>query len=120
MKDSKGEDIPLTPPMLAIAAAGNDAADEENVAAHAVAGSPAETEWVVPIPVSPITDWRPWPSVPAPSPIRDPTPSPISDMQQLQSISNKSHSRNMLIGSLMLLSFVASDTVVFIGEHLER
>ncbi|GKB10066.1 hypothetical protein Tco_0843989, partial [Tanacetum coccineum] len=68
---------------LAIAAAGNDAADEENVPAHAVAGSPAEahpvphpppfspvreptperlpeTEWVVPIPVSPITDWRPW------------------------------------------------------------
>ncbi|GKG51786.1 hypothetical protein Tco_0544424, partial [Tanacetum coccineum] len=79
---------------LAIAAAGNDAADEEIVPAHAVAGSPAvahpvphpppfspvpvspETEWVVPIPVSPITDWRPWPSVPAPSPIRDPTPSP--------------------------------------------
>ncbi|GJW48390.1 hypothetical protein Tco_0080036 [Tanacetum coccineum] len=37
-----------------------------------------ETEWVVPIPVSPITDWRPWPSVPAPSPIRDPTPEPAS------------------------------------------
>ncbi|GJW98591.1 hypothetical protein Tco_0180399, partial [Tanacetum coccineum] len=97
----EGEAIPLTPPMLAIAAAGNDAADEENVAAHAVAGSPAEahpvphpppfspvreptperqpeTEWVVPIPVSPITDWRPWPSVPAHSPIRDPTPEPAS------------------------------------------
>ncbi|GJX32226.1 hypothetical protein Tco_0242081, partial [Tanacetum coccineum] len=66
-----------------------DVADEETVPAHAVAGSPAEahpvphpppfspvreptperlpeTEWVVPIPVSPITDWRPWPSVPAP------------------------------------------------------
>ncbi|GKG60037.1 hypothetical protein Tco_0609701, partial [Tanacetum coccineum] len=60
------------PPMLAIAAAGNDAADEETVPAHAVAGSPArdttperqpETEWVVPNPVSPGTDWRPWPSV---------------------------------------------------------
>ncbi|GJW59944.1 hypothetical protein Tco_0109279 [Tanacetum coccineum] len=97
----EGEAIPLTPPMLAIAAAGNDAADEENVAAHAVAGSPAEahpvpypppfspvreptperqpeTEWVVPIPVSPITDWRPWPSVPAHSPIRDPTYEPAS------------------------------------------
>ncbi|GJY93379.1 hypothetical protein Tco_0509161 [Tanacetum coccineum] len=93
----EGEAIPLTPPMLAIAAAGNDAADEENVLAHAVAGSPAEahpppfspvreptperlpeTEWVVPIPVSPITDWRPWPSVPAPSPIRNPTPEPAS------------------------------------------
>ncbi|GJT38002.1 hypothetical protein Tco_1417950 [Tanacetum coccineum] len=79
---------------LAIAAAGNDAADEETVPAHAVAGSPAvahpvphpppfspvrettperqpETEWVVPNPVSPGTDWRPWPSVLAPRP---PTP----------------------------------------------
>ncbi|GJS80381.1 hypothetical protein Tco_0730262 [Tanacetum coccineum] len=90
----EGEAISLTPPMLAIAAAGNDAADEENVPAHAVAGSPAvahpvphpppfspvrettperqpETEWVVPNPVSPGTDWRPWPSVLAPRP---PTP----------------------------------------------
>ncbi|GJW94718.1 hypothetical protein Tco_0174390 [Tanacetum coccineum] len=30
-----------------------------------------ETEWVVPNPVSPGTDWRPWPSVPPP---RTPTP----------------------------------------------
>ncbi|GJU33834.1 hypothetical protein Tco_1182188 [Tanacetum coccineum] len=90
----EGEAISLTPPMLAIAAAGNDAADEETVPAHAVAGSPAEahpvphpppfspvrettperqpeTEWVVPNPVSPGTDWRPWPSVLAPRP---PTP----------------------------------------------
>ncbi|GKA34803.1 hypothetical protein Tco_0721232, partial [Tanacetum coccineum] len=37
----EGEAISLTPPMLAIAAAGNDAADEETVPAHAVAGSPA-------------------------------------------------------------------------------
>ncbi|GKC41761.1 hypothetical protein Tco_1059483 [Tanacetum coccineum] len=88
-----GEEIPLTPPMLAIAAAG-DAADEDNAAAHEAAGSTAEahpaphsppfspvressperqpeTEWVVPNPVSPDTDWRPWPSVPAPRP---PTP----------------------------------------------
>ncbi|GJX13828.1 putative ribonuclease H-like domain-containing protein [Tanacetum coccineum] len=88
------EAISLTPPMLAIAAAGNDACNEETVPAHAVAGSPAvahpvphpppfspvrestperqpETEWVVPNPVSPGTDWRPWPSVPAPRP---PTP----------------------------------------------
>ncbi|GKC72897.1 hypothetical protein Tco_1118780 [Tanacetum coccineum] len=93
----EGQPIPLTPPMLAIAAAGDDAADEENAAAHAAAGSPAEshpephsppvspvreptlkrqpeTEWVVPIPVSPVTDWQPWSSVPAHSPIRDPTP----------------------------------------------
>ncbi|GKG57883.1 hypothetical protein Tco_0589494, partial [Tanacetum coccineum] len=65
-----GEEIPLTPPMLAIAAAG-DAADEQNAAANEAAGHTAETEWVVPIPVSPGTDWRPWPSVPAPRP---PTP----------------------------------------------
>ncbi|GKA09026.1 hypothetical protein Tco_0688357 [Tanacetum coccineum] len=37
-----------------------------------------ETEWVVPNPVSPLTDWRPWPSVPAHSPIRGPTPEPAS------------------------------------------
>ncbi|GJV72068.1 hypothetical protein Tco_1492063 [Tanacetum coccineum] len=97
----EGQPIPLTPPMLAIAAAGDDAADEENAAAHEAAGSTAEahpephsplvspvreptperqpeTEWVVPIPVSPVTDWRPWPSVPAHSPIRDPTPEPAS------------------------------------------
>ncbi|GKA83626.1 hypothetical protein Tco_0805221, partial [Tanacetum coccineum] len=45
-----GEDIPLTPPMLAIAAAGNDAADEENAAAHEAAGSTAEAH---PAPHSP-------------------------------------------------------------------
>ncbi|GKA12971.1 hypothetical protein Tco_0692517 [Tanacetum coccineum] len=96
----EGQPMPLTPPMLAIAAAG-DAADEENAAAHEAAGSTAEahpephsppvspvreptperqpeTEWVVPNPVSPVTDWRPWPSVPAHSPIRDPTPEPAS------------------------------------------
>ncbi|GJX17044.1 hypothetical protein Tco_0217876 [Tanacetum coccineum] len=95
-----GQPIPLTPPMLAIAAAG-DAADEENAAAHEAAGSTAEahpaphsppfspvrestperqpeTEWVVPNPVSPGTDWRPWPSVPAHSPIRDHTNEPAS------------------------------------------
>ncbi|GJZ15485.1 hypothetical protein Tco_0551162 [Tanacetum coccineum] len=96
----KGEEIPLTPPMLAIAAAG-DAADEDNAAAHEAAGSSAEahpgphsppvspvreltperqpeTEWVVPNPVSPVADWRPWPSVPAHSPIRDSTHEPAS------------------------------------------
>ncbi|GJW75809.1 hypothetical protein Tco_0135179 [Tanacetum coccineum] len=96
----EGQPMPLTPPMLAIAAAG-DAADEENAAAHEAAGSTAEahpephsppvspvreptperqpeTEWVVPNPVSPVTDWRPWPSVPAHTLIRDPTPEPAS------------------------------------------
>ncbi|GJT59707.1 hypothetical protein Tco_1003240 [Tanacetum coccineum] len=96
----EGQPMPLTPPMLAIAAAG-DAADEENAAAHEAAGSTAEahpephsppfspvrestperqpeTEWVVPNPVSPVTDWRPWPSVPAHTPIRGPTPEPAS------------------------------------------
>ncbi|GJR74256.1 hypothetical protein Tco_0086621 [Tanacetum coccineum] len=103
----EGQPIPLTPPMLAIAAAGNDdagdddAAHEDNAAADEAAGSAAEahpephsppfspvrestperqpeTEWVVPNPVSSVTDWRPWPSVPAHTPIRDPTPAPAS------------------------------------------
>ncbi|GJR18429.1 hypothetical protein Tco_0966956 [Tanacetum coccineum] len=96
----EGQPMPLTPSMLAIAAVG-DAANEENAAAHEAAGSTAEahpephsplaspvrepsperqpeTEWVVPHPVSPVTDWRPWPSVTAHSPIRDPTPEPAS------------------------------------------
>ncbi|GJV53204.1 hypothetical protein Tco_1448945 [Tanacetum coccineum] len=102
----EGQPIPLTTPMLAIAAAGDDAADEDNAAANEDAGSAAEahlvphsppvspvreptperqpvserppspsptipeTEWVVPNPISPITDWRPWPSVPVHSPIQ--------------------------------------------------
>ncbi|GJR59762.1 hypothetical protein Tco_1501924 [Tanacetum coccineum] len=103
----EGQPIPLTPPMLAIAAAGNDdagdddAAHEDNAAADEAAGSAAEahpephsppfspvrestperqpeTEWVVPNPVSSVTGWRPWPSVPAHTPIRDPTPAPVS------------------------------------------
>ncbi|GKA95510.1 hypothetical protein Tco_0817548, partial [Tanacetum coccineum] len=96
----EGQPMPLTPPMLAIAAVG-DAVDEDNAAAHEAAGSTAEaypephsppvspfreptperqpeTEWVVPNPVSPFSDWRPWPSVPAHSPIRGPTPEPAS------------------------------------------
>ncbi|GJR18355.1 hypothetical protein Tco_0966882 [Tanacetum coccineum] len=44
-----GEEIPLTPPMLAIAAAG-DAADEQNAAANEAAGSTAEAH---PAPHSP-------------------------------------------------------------------
>ncbi|GJV03171.1 hypothetical protein Tco_1336740 [Tanacetum coccineum] len=97
----EGQPIPLTPPMLAIVAAGDDVADEENAAPYEAAGSAAEahhephspsvspvreptperqpeTEWVVPNSVSPIPDWRPRPSVPAHSPIRDPTPEPKS------------------------------------------
>ncbi|GJR98166.1 hypothetical protein Tco_0270340 [Tanacetum coccineum] len=116
----EGQPIPLTTPMLAIAAAGNDAAggddaaNEDNAAANEAAGSAAEahlvphsppvspvreptperqpvserppspsptipeTEWVVPNPVSPVSDWRPWPYVPVHSPIRDPTPEPVS------------------------------------------
>ncbi|GJV42440.1 hypothetical protein Tco_1420880 [Tanacetum coccineum] len=98
----EGQPIPLTTPMLDIAAAGNDAADgdddanEDNAAANKAAGSATEahlaphsppvspvreptpkrqpvserppspspsipeTAWVVPNPVSPVTDWRPW------------------------------------------------------------
>ncbi|GKE10972.1 hypothetical protein Tco_1414523, partial [Tanacetum coccineum] len=99
--------------MLAIAAAGDDAAGDDD-AANEAAGSAAEaplapqtppaspvreptpeqqpvsqrpsspsptipeTEWVVPTPVSPVTDWRPWPYVSVPSPIRDHTPEPVS------------------------------------------
>ncbi|GJR19751.1 hypothetical protein Tco_0968278 [Tanacetum coccineum] len=37
-----------------------------------------ETAWVVPNPVSPVTDWRPWPCVLVHSPIRDHTPKPGS------------------------------------------
>ncbi|GJT16393.1 hypothetical protein Tco_0875099 [Tanacetum coccineum] len=69
LSTGQGQPIPLTPPMLAIAAAGDDAADEANAATH---------EAAVPNPVSPVTDWRPWPSVHAHSPIRDPTPEPAS------------------------------------------
>ncbi|GKA08393.1 hypothetical protein Tco_0687724, partial [Tanacetum coccineum] len=116
----KGQPIPLTPPMLAIAAAGDDAAGDDDAAnedtavVNQAAGSAAEaplvphsppvspvreptpeqqpvsqrpsspsptipeTEWVVPTPVSPVTDWRPWPYVSVPSPIRDHTPEPVS------------------------------------------
>nr|GFC89886.1 hypothetical protein [Tanacetum cinerariifolium] len=104
--------VPLTPPIMAIAAGGNavgdapagaaaggDAADEANVVANDAGGGAAEalqvpqshsvspvretpperqptsegplspppsspeTEWVVPDPVSPVADWRPWPYV---------------------------------------------------------
>ncbi|GJR55718.1 hypothetical protein Tco_1406239 [Tanacetum coccineum] len=70
----EGEEIPLTPPMLAIAAAG-DAADEENAAAHEAAGSSAEAH---PGPHSPSVSPRPWPSVLAHSLIRDSTHEPAS------------------------------------------
>ncbi|GJW72503.1 putative ribonuclease H-like domain-containing protein [Tanacetum coccineum] len=115
-----GHPIPLTPPMLAIAAAGDDAAgdddaaNEDTASINEAAGSAAEaplvphstpvspvreptpeqqpvsqrpsspsptipeTEWVVPTLVSPVTDWRPWPYVSNPSPIRDHTPEPVS------------------------------------------
>ncbi|GKE29073.1 hypothetical protein Tco_1444457, partial [Tanacetum coccineum] len=112
--------VPLTPPMMAITAAGNAAGDAPagaaagGDAANEAVGSAAkapqvpqsppvspvrepsperqptlerspsplspspETAWVVPNPVSPITDWRPWPSTPVHSPIRDSTPEPVS------------------------------------------
>ncbi|GKB95418.1 hypothetical protein Tco_0981555 [Tanacetum coccineum] len=62
----EGQPIPLTPPMLAIAAAGNDAAgdddaaNEDNAAANEAAGSAAEAHLVPPSP--PV------------SPVREPTP----------------------------------------------
>ncbi|GJV37858.1 hypothetical protein Tco_1410335 [Tanacetum coccineum] len=60
-----GQPTALTAPHAAIAVL----AVEENAAAH---------EAAVPNPVSPVTGWRPWPSVPAHSPIRDLTPEPAS------------------------------------------
>ncbi|GJQ91533.1 hypothetical protein Tco_0002672 [Tanacetum coccineum] len=72
----EGQPIPLTPPMLAIAAAGDDAAAEENVAAHEAAGS--TVGGAPPEPYSPRFPLDTWPSVPAHSPVRDPTPEPAS------------------------------------------
>ncbi|GJT74953.1 hypothetical protein Tco_1041678 [Tanacetum coccineum] len=57
---STGRAIPLTPPMLAIAAAGNDAANEDDAAANEAAGSAAEAHLV--------------PYSPPVSPVREPTP----------------------------------------------
>ncbi|GJT78727.1 hypothetical protein Tco_1045452 [Tanacetum coccineum] len=101
-------------PMLAIAAADDDAANEDTAAVNEAAGSAAEaplvphsppvspvreptpeqqpvsqrpsspsptipeTAWVGPTPVSPVTDWRPWPYVSVHSPIREHTPEPVS------------------------------------------
>ncbi|GJT31099.1 hypothetical protein Tco_0911374, partial [Tanacetum coccineum] len=88
----EGQPIPLTTPMLAIAAAGNDAAggddaaNEDNAAANEAAERPPspsptipETEWVVPNPVSPVTDWRPWPYVHEPL-VFGPAPRPAGDV----------------------------------------
>ncbi|GJU36952.1 hypothetical protein Tco_1185306 [Tanacetum coccineum] len=63
-------------PMLAIAAVGDDAAAEENVAAHEAAGS--TVGGAPPEPYSPRFPLDTWPSVPAHSPVRDPTPEPAS------------------------------------------
>ncbi|GJS06156.1 hypothetical protein Tco_0362952 [Tanacetum coccineum] len=71
--------IPLTPPMLAIAAAGNDAADEENVLAHAVAGSPAEAHPVPhPPPFSPVREHTTERGCLRPNGGEYPTPEPAS------------------------------------------
>ncbi|GJS70654.1 hypothetical protein Tco_0703495 [Tanacetum coccineum] len=75
----EGEEIPLTPPMLAIAAAGNDAADdddaanEDNVAADEAAGSAAEAH---PVPHSPPV-----------SPVRELTPERQSASERPPSLS---------------------------------
>ncbi|GJS64112.1 hypothetical protein Tco_0678676 [Tanacetum coccineum] len=74
-----GEEIPLTPPMLAIAAAGNDAADdddaanEDNAAADEAAGSAAEAH---PVPHSPPV-----------SPVRELTPERQSASERPPSLS---------------------------------
>ncbi|GKF99637.1 hypothetical protein Tco_0301328 [Tanacetum coccineum] len=75
----EGQPIPLTPPMLAIAAAGNDAADnddaanEDNAAANEAAGSAAEAH---PVPHSPPV-----------SPIRELTPERQSASERPPSLS---------------------------------
>ncbi|GKF13265.1 hypothetical protein Tco_0054727, partial [Tanacetum coccineum] len=68
-----GEEIPLTPPMLAIAAAGNDAANENNAAADEAAGSAAEAH---PVPHSPPV-----------SPVREPSPERQSASERPPSLS---------------------------------
>ncbi|GJT50124.1 hypothetical protein Tco_0976281 [Tanacetum coccineum] len=73
LSTGRGQPIPLTTPMLAIAAAGNDvaggddAANEDNAAANEAAGSAAEAHLV---PHSPLV-----------SPVREPTPErqPVSE-----------------------------------------
>ncbi|GJY63960.1 hypothetical protein Tco_0465420 [Tanacetum coccineum] len=69
----------FTPLHLAIAADGDAAAPHSPLFSLLGESTPErqpETEWVVPNPVSPGTDWRPWPSVPAPRPPTPPTQTP--------------------------------------------
>ncbi|GJQ98863.1 hypothetical protein Tco_0521848 [Tanacetum coccineum] len=86
----EGQPIPLTPPMLAIAAAGDDAdggdddANEDNAASNEAAGSAAEAHLVPPSPpVSPVREPTPERQLYhgllfVHSPIRDPSPDPAS------------------------------------------
>ncbi|GJT27865.1 hypothetical protein Tco_0908140 [Tanacetum coccineum] len=74
----EGQPIPLTTPMLAIAAAGNDAAggddaaNEDNAAANEAAGSAAEAHLVPPSPLV--------------SPVREPTPERQPDLDNIISM----------------------------------
>ncbi|GKD15213.1 hypothetical protein Tco_1199620 [Tanacetum coccineum] len=70
----EGQPIPLTTPMLAIAAAGNDAAGSA-AEAHLVPHSPLVSPVREP---TPERQPRPWPSAPVHYPIRDHTPEPGS------------------------------------------
>ncbi|GJV73462.1 hypothetical protein Tco_1493457 [Tanacetum coccineum] len=81
----EGQPIPLSPPMLAIAAAGNDAADnddaanEDNAAANEAAGSAAEVHSVPHSPpVSPVMEPTPERQ---PASERPPSPSPTPPAQ---------------------------------------
>ncbi|GKB21415.1 hypothetical protein Tco_0855338 [Tanacetum coccineum] len=96
----EGQPIPLTPPclpllllammllmrkmLLPMKAEAHPEPYSPPVSERPPSPSPTipETEWVVPNPVSPVNDWRPWPYVPAHSPIRDPTPEPASPPAQ--------------------------------------
>ncbi|GKC73480.1 hypothetical protein Tco_1119363 [Tanacetum coccineum] len=73
-------EAPLVPHSPPVSPVREPTPEQQPVSERPPSPSPTipETEWVVPNPVSPVTNWRPWPYVPVHSPIRDPTPEPVS------------------------------------------
>ncbi|GJU00827.1 hypothetical protein Tco_1111165 [Tanacetum coccineum] len=73
-------EAPLVPHFTPVSSIQEPTPEQQPVSERPPSPSPTipETEWVVPNPVSPVNDWRPWPYVPEHSPIRDPTPEPAS------------------------------------------
>ncbi|GKG26234.1 hypothetical protein Tco_0399380, partial [Tanacetum coccineum] len=74
---AKAHLVPHSPPVSPVI---EPTPERQPVSARPTSPTPTipEIEWVVPNPVSHVTDWRPWPYVYALSPIRDPTPKPVS------------------------------------------